>query len=115
VNIIHIEPCLLDLSNLTDRDKVSNLRAGNGDILSMVGAMLETSAFFQKQIERCNLLAEQALNQTEQEFWLLSARRWEAILQVKRAKRAVPKPSDLSGELPSRLASSDDQGPVALP
>lgn len=79
----------------------------------MVGAMLETSDFFQKQIERCNLLAEQASTQSEQEFWLRSARRWEAILQVKSAKRAMSKPSDLSGELPSRLASSDDQGLAA--
>jgi len=81
----------------------------------MVRCMLETDAFFQKQIERCNLLAEQALNQTEQEFWLRSARRWQAILQVKNPKRAVLKPSDLSGEVPSRLASSDDQGSVAVP
>lgn len=79
----------------------------------MVGAMHEAS-FFQKQIERCNLLAEQATGQGEQEFWLRSARRWEAILQVKTAKRPAAKSSYLTGELPSRLNSSDDQGLAAL-
>jgi hypothetical protein len=78
-------------------------------------AMLETSVFFQNQINRCNSLAEQASNQSEQEFWLRLADRWEAMLQAKGAKRSVPKPSHLSGELPSKLASSDDQGLAALP
>jgi hypothetical protein len=80
----------------------------------MVGAMLETSVFFQNQIERCNSLAELASNQSEQEFWLRLARRWEEILQAKSAKRSVPKPSDLSGELPSGLTSGDDQGLTAI-
>jgi hypothetical protein len=72
--------------------------------------MLEGIAFFQKQIERCNLLAEQASRQSEHEFWLRSACRWEAILQVKSTVRnPLFKPSDLSGELPSRLASGGDQ------
>jgi hypothetical protein len=79
----------------------------------VVGAMHEAS-FFQKQIERCNLLAEQASSQTEQDFWLRSALRWEAILQVKTAKRRPTKPSLLSGERPSRLASSDDQDLAAI-
>ena len=70
---------------------------------------MHEASFFQKQIERCNLLAEQASSQSEQEFWLRSARRWEAILQLKSAKRSMRKPSDLSGELPSRLASGGDQ------
>ena len=77
--------------------------------LIVVGAMLETTAFFEKQIERCSLIAEQASSQREQEFWLRSACRWEAILRVKSVKRTLPKPAHLSGELPSRLASSDDQ------
>ena len=73
-------------------------------------AMLETIAFIQKEIERCNLLAEQASSQSEQEFWLRSVARWQAILRFKSAKgRPLAKPSDLSGELPSRLASGGDQ------
>jgi hypothetical protein len=66
--------------------------------------------FFQKQIERCNLLAEQASSQNEQEFWLRSAVRWQAILQVKSAKRPMPKPrpSDFSGQSPSLLAGGDE-------
>jgi hypothetical protein len=63
----------------------------------------------QKQIERCNLLAEDASSQSEQEFWLRSAGRWQAILQVKSGKRSTPKPEDLSGQLPSRLALGCDQ------
>jgi hypothetical protein len=78
----------------------------------MVGAMLETTAFFQKQIERCNLLGEQASTQSEQEFWLRSAQRWEAILRVKSVKRTLPKPAHLSGQMPSRLAGSDDELPA---
>jgi hypothetical protein len=66
-------------------------------------AMLETIAFIQKEIERCNLLAEQASSQSDQEFWLRSVARWQAILRIKSAKRSMPKPSDLSGHLPSRL------------
>jgi len=62
------------------------------------------ASFFQKQIERCNLLAEDASSQSEQEFWLRSAGRWQAILQVKSGKRSMLKPEDLSGQLPSRLA-----------
>ena len=81
--------------------------------LIVVGAMYEAS-FFQKQIERCNLLAEEASSQTEQEFWLRSAGRWEAILQVKTTKRPTLKPAHLSGQSPSRLASSDDQDIAAL-
>ena len=38
--------------------------------LIVVGAMLETTASFEKQIERCSLLAEQASSQREQEFWV---------------------------------------------
>lgn len=79
----------------------------------MVGAMHEAS-FFQKQIERCNLLAEQASSQSEQEFWLRSAGRWDAILQVKTAKRPAAKPAHFSGQLPSRLVSSDDQDLTVL-
>jgi len=112
VNIIHIGPCLLDLSNLTDSDRDLMRRRG---ILSMGAAMLETSAFFQNQIERCNSLAEQASSESEQEFWRRLARRWEGLLQSKSARRAVLKPSDLNGELPSRLASSGDHGSAALP
>jgi hypothetical protein len=81
----------------------------------MVGAMLETNLFFQKQIERCNLLAEEASNQSEQEFWLGSAHRWEEILRLKSAKRSISKPSDSSGEVPSGLQSGDDQGSAPLP
>jgi hypothetical protein len=76
--------------------------------------MHEATAFFQKQIERCNLLAEQASSQSEQEFWLRSAGRWEAILRVKSVKRTLPKPAHSSGELPSRLAGSDDELPAHL-
>ena len=76
----------------------------------MVGAVHEAS-FFQKQIERCSLLAEQASSQSEQEFWVRSARR-EAILEVKSGKRPVAKPSHLSGQIPSRLAGTDDELPA---
>ena len=73
------------------------------------------ASFFQKQIERCNLLAEDASSQREQEFWLRSVVRWQAILRIKSAKgRPLAKPSDLSGELPSRLASGGDQELPAL-
>ena len=79
----------------------------------VVGAMLETIAFFEKQVERCNLLAEQASNQSEQEFWLRSACRWEAILRIKGAKgRQLAKPSDFSGQLPSSLAGVDQELPA---
>jgi hypothetical protein len=74
---------------------------------------MHEASFFQKQIERCNLLAEQASSQTEQEFWLRSADRWEAILQVKTTKRPTLKPAHRSGQLPSRLAWSDDQDMAA--
>jgi len=68
------------------------------------------ASFFQKQIERCNLLAEEASSQSEQEYWLRSACRWEAILRVKSTVRhPLFKPSDLSGKLPSGLASGCDQ------
>jgi hypothetical protein len=75
---------------------------------------MDEPSFFQKQVERCNALAEEALSQSEREFWLRTARRWEAVLQVKSAKRRGAKPAHLSGELPSRLASSDDQDLAAL-
>jgi hypothetical protein len=75
---------------------------------------MQESSSFQKQIERCNLLAEQASSQSEQDFWLRSTGRWQAILQVKSAKRPSTNPSDLSGELPSTLASSGDQDSAAL-
>jgi hypothetical protein len=55
-----------------------------------------------------------ASSQTEREFWLRSAGRWDAILQVKTAKRSAAKPVHLSGQLPSRLASSDDQDLTVL-
>ena len=77
----------------------------------MVGAMLETTAFFEKQIERCSLLVEQASSLSEQEFWVRSARR-EAILEVKSGKRPMAKPSHLSGQIPSRLAGTDDELPA---
>jgi hypothetical protein len=70
---------------------------------------MQEASFFQKQIERCNLLAKQSSDQSEQDFWRRSACRWEAILQVKSTKRPTPKPSNLSGHQPSRLASSGDQ------
>jgi len=79
----------------------------------VVGTMHEAS-FFEKQIERCNLLAEQASSQTERDFWLRSAGRWEAILQVKTTKRPTLKPAHLSGQLPSRLAWRDDHDTAAL-
>jgi len=81
----------------------------------MVAAMLEKNAFFQSQITRCNSLAKQASNKSEQEFWLQLAHRWEAMLLTNSARRSVPKQSDLSGELPSRLASSADEGSFVLP
>ncbi|MGB8633255.1 MAG: hypothetical protein WCD69_28425 [Xanthobacteraceae bacterium] len=75
---------------------------------------MSEASFFQKQIERCNLLAEQASSQSDQEFWLRSADRWEAIPQVKTTKRPTLKPAYQSGQLPSRLTSSDDQDLTAL-
>jgi hypothetical protein len=52
----------------------------------MVGAMRD-AIFPGEQIERCTLLAEQAASPEEREYWLRSARLWEAILEVKTVKR----------------------------
>ena len=84
----------------------------------MVGAMHEAS-FFQKQIERCNLLAEQASSKTEQEFWLRSAARWEAILQLKTTKTrlTISALSSAAAEVASALRtelSNEANEPPAL-
>ena len=60
-------------------------------------------------MDRATCLLKRRQAQTEQEFWLRSAGRWEAILQIKTTKRPTLKAVHLSGLAPSGLASSDDQ------
>jgi hypothetical protein len=43
--------------------------------------MIETSDFFQKQIEQCRAQAATATSKTDREFWLRLAHRWEGMLQ----------------------------------
>jgi hypothetical protein len=44
--------------------------------------MLNKSDFFQEQIKKCNGLAERASSETDREFWLGMARRWERMLEA---------------------------------
>ena len=46
------------------------------------GRHMFKSDFFQKQIEKCNELTEQASNKTDRDFWLGMARRWEGMLEA---------------------------------
>jgi hypothetical protein len=50
--------------------------------LFQVGVMLNKCDFFQEQIKKCNGLAERASSQTDCEFWLDMARRWERMLEA---------------------------------
>jgi hypothetical protein len=42
--------------------------------------MIETSDFFQEQIEQCRAQAAKATSKTDREFWLRLAHRWEGLL-----------------------------------
>jgi hypothetical protein len=50
-----------------------------GVFLFQVSVMHNQSDFFQEQIKKCNELAERASNETDRNFWLRMARRWEVI------------------------------------
>ena len=43
--------------------------------------MIKKDDFFQKQIEKCNELTEQASNKTDRDFWLDMAQRWKGMLE----------------------------------
>jgi hypothetical protein len=45
--------------------------------------MLETRSFFQNQIKKCYDLAATASSESDREFWLRLAHRWEELLQAK--------------------------------
>jgi hypothetical protein len=47
-------------------------------------AMLETSDFFQDQVQQCRKLAAAAPDKNDREFWLRLAQRWEGLLRAKR-------------------------------
>jgi hypothetical protein len=43
-------------------------------------SMLQTSDFFQNEVNRCRDSAERAAGREDREFWLNMARRWEELL-----------------------------------
>jgi hypothetical protein len=49
-------------------------------VLFMVSAMLEIEDFLEDQIRQCKLLAEDASDKSDREFWVRAANRWEALL-----------------------------------
>ena len=57
--------------------------------------MIETSDFFQDQVQQCRKLAADAHDKNDREFWLRLAHRWEGLLRVQRhngaAVETVPK------------------------
>jgi hypothetical protein len=53
-----------------------------GVFLFQVSVMRNQSDFFQEQIKKCNGLAERASNETDRNFWLRMARRWEVMLEA---------------------------------
>jgi hypothetical protein len=46
--------------------------------------MLETTDFFQEQVQQCRSLAAQAADKGDREFWLRLAHRWEGLLRAQR-------------------------------
>ena len=50
----------------------------------VVMAMLETSDFFQDQVQQCRKLAAVAHDKNDREFWLRLAHRWEGLLRNQR-------------------------------
>lgn len=50
----------------------------------VVMAMLETSDFFQDQVQQCRKLAAAAHDKNDREFWLRLAHRWEGLLRNQR-------------------------------
>jgi hypothetical protein len=50
----------------------------------VVMAMLETSDFFQDQVQQCRKLAAAAHDKNDREFWLRLAHRWEGLLRTQR-------------------------------
>jgi hypothetical protein len=44
--------------------------------------VIKKTDFFQKQIEKCNGLAQQASDKTDRDFWLGMTRRWEGMLEA---------------------------------
>jgi hypothetical protein len=47
----------------------------------------DTNEFFEAEAHECTALAQRAGNETDREFWLRLARRWEAMQQPRRRKR----------------------------
>lgn len=50
----------------------------------VVIAMIETSDFFQDQVQQCRKLAADAHDKNDREFWLRLAHRWEGLLRAQR-------------------------------
>jgi hypothetical protein len=61
--------------------------------------MLETTDFFEQQIESCRSSATQCRNKNDREFWLKMAARWEGLLKT-------PKSGDDEGPALRRSISS---------
>ena len=51
--------------------------------------MLETSDFFEQQINECRTLAAQTKDKNDREFWLRLAHRWEGLLRAQQNGGAV--------------------------
>jgi hypothetical protein len=50
----------------------------------VVMEMLETSDFFQEQVQQCRKLAADAHDKSDREFWLRLAHRWDGLLRAQR-------------------------------
>ena len=51
--------------------------------------MLKTNSFYQDQMEKCRDLAATARNESDREFWLRLAHRWEELM---RGQKVVGRP-----------------------
>jgi hypothetical protein len=49
--------------------------------------MRDTNEFFEAKAQECTALARAARNETDREFWLRLARRWEEMQHPRRRKR----------------------------
>jgi hypothetical protein len=49
--------------------------------------MRDTNEFFEGKAQECTALAHAARDETDREFWLRLARRWEEMQQPRRRKR----------------------------
>jgi len=49
--------------------------------------MRDTNEFFEAKAQECTALAQAARNETDREFWLRLARRWEEMQNPRRRKR----------------------------